>query len=73
MLVFGYGRVEPLFENGVIRLPRADYAGWVPQLEEELLRFPHGTEDMLDALWLAWRGIREQQVEPRIVFAEDIA
>jgi len=65
--------LAPLFENGVVRLPRNSTAVWVGQLEEELLQFPHGTEDMLDALWLALQGVEMQRVEPRIVFAEDAA
>jgi predicted phage terminase large subunit-like protein len=64
--------LAPLFESGAIRLPKAGTAGWLGQLEEELLHFPHGTEDMLDALWLALRGVEMQRVEPKIVFTEDL-
>lgn len=64
--------LAPLFESGAIRLPKSESATWVAQLEEELLHFPHGTEDMIDALWLALRGVEMQRVEPKIVFAEDI-
>lgn len=65
--------MAPLFESGAIRLPRPETAGWVSQMEEELLHFPHGTEDMLDALWLALRGVELQRMEPKITFAEDLA
>jgi predicted phage terminase large subunit-like protein len=64
--------MAPLFENGVIRLPR-NGGTWVDNFEEELLHFPHGTEDMLDALWLALQGAEMQRVEPKISFAEDLA
>lgn len=63
--------LAPLFQNGIIRLPRSGGA-WVDQLIEELLHFPNGTKDMLDALWLAIQGIELQRTEPRIIFADDI-
>ncbi len=63
--------LAPLFEVGAIRLPRSD-AAWVEQLEEELLGFPDGTLDLMDALWLALQGVEMQRVEPRISFAEDL-
>lgn len=65
--------LAPLFESGTIRLPRPDIASWVGQLEEELLHFPNGTNDMIDALWMALRGVELQRVEPKIVYAEDLA
>ncbi|HOX23253.1 MAG TPA: hypothetical protein PLL10_07295, partial [Elusimicrobiales bacterium] len=64
--------LTPLFENGAIRLPKPNGMAWLTQLEEELLHFPNGTEDMLDALWLAIQGIETQRMEPRIVFASDL-
>ncbi len=64
--------LTPLFESGAIRLPRPEAGAWVGQLEEELLHFPHGTDDLLDALWLALQGVQMQRVEPRIVYAEDL-
>lgn len=64
--------LAPLFESGAIRLPRTDSAFWVPQFEEELLHFPHGTEDMLDATWLALQVVEMQRTAPRICFAEDL-
>lgn len=64
--------LAPLFENGAIRLPRPNGTSWVAQLEEELLHFPHGSEDMLDALWLAIQGLEAQRVEPKIRFADDL-
>ncbi len=62
--------LAPLFQNGIIRLPRSG-GPWVDQLIEELLHFPNGTKDMLDALWLAIQGIELQRTEPRIIFADD--
>ena len=62
--------LAPRFEAGAIRLPRGD-AAWIEQLEEELLGFPDGTLDLMDALWLALQGINKQRVEPRISFAGD--
>ncbi len=64
--------LAPLFESGAIRLPRPEAGSWVTGLEEELLHFPHGTDDFLDALWLALQGVQMQRVEPRIVYAEDL-
>ncbi|MBI4395449.1 MAG: phage terminase large subunit [Elusimicrobia bacterium] len=61
----------PLFENGILRLPRPEAGLWVSHLEEELFHFPNGTKDMLDALWLAIEGVQIQRTEPKIVFAED--
>ncbi|MBI4369621.1 MAG: phage terminase large subunit, partial [Elusimicrobia bacterium] len=65
--------LTPLFESGAIRLPRADAGSWVAHLEEELLHFPQGTEDMIDALWMSLQGVEMQRVEPRIVYVEDLA
>lgn len=65
--------LAPLFENGVVRLPRPGIAAWVDQLEEELSNFPNGSDDMLDGLWLALQGVELQRIEPRIVYAEDAA
>lgn len=64
--------LAPLFESGAIRLPRPETGTWVSQMEEELLHFPHGTDDLLDALWLALQGVQMQRVEPKIIYAEDI-
>lgn len=63
--------MAPLFEHGAMRLPRPEGSLWLGQLEEELLHFPHGTEDMLDALWLALQGVQAQRREPKISFADD--
>jgi len=63
--------LSPLFQNGIIRFPRTGGA-WVDQLIEELLHFPNGTKDMLDALWLAIQGVELQRVEPKISFADDL-
>jgi hypothetical protein len=41
-------------------------------MEEELLHFPHGADDVLDALWLALQGVQMQRVEPKIIYAEDV-
>lgn len=65
--------LAPLFESGAIRLPKPETGTWVGQLEEELLHFPHGTDDLLDALWLALQGVQMQRVEPKIIYAEDVA
>jgi predicted phage terminase large subunit-like protein len=64
--------LTPLFESGAIRLPRPGTGSWVGQMEQELLQFPHTTDDLLDALWLALQGVQMQRVEPKIVYAEDI-
>ena len=60
--------LAPLFENGVITLPREN----MPEMEEELLHFPHSSDDMLDALWLALQGVQAQRMEPRISFSDDL-
>ncbi|MDD5657471.1 MAG: phage terminase large subunit [Elusimicrobia bacterium] len=64
--------LAPLFENGSMRLPKPDGTGWAAHLEEELLHFPHGTEDMLDALWLALQAVEAQRIVPCIRFADDL-
>lgn len=64
--------LAPLVENGAIRLPRPDFARWVSQLEEEMVEFPIGDDDMLDALVLALRAVNVQMTEPRIVFSDDL-
>lgn len=56
-----------LFEIGAIRMPDN-----LADLEEELLHFPLGADDLLDALWLALESVQIQRVEPKITFAEDI-
>src|SRR5258708_323680 len=63
--------LAPLFENGVMRMPRSSQGAWVGQMEEELLRFPHGSEDMLDALWLALQAVEMQRIEPKIMYTDD--
>lgn len=63
--------LAPLFENGFIRFPKNGGA-WTDQMVEELMEFPDGTKDMLDALWLALQGVELQRIEPRIIFASDI-
>jgi len=64
--------LAPLFESGAIRLPRREVGGWVEQLEEELLQFPHAaTDDVLDALWIALQGVEAQRTEPRITYMDD--
>ncbi len=64
--------LAPLFESGAIRFPRPEVGSWVSQMEEELLHFPHGADDLLDALWLALQGVQMQRVEPKIIYAEDV-
>lgn len=59
--------MAPLFENGAIRLVKAK-----EDLEEELLHFPHGSDDLLDALWFALQGVQAQRIEPKIIYAEDL-
>jgi predicted phage terminase large subunit-like protein len=59
--------MAPLFENGTLRLP-VD----LPDLEEELLHFPLGFDDLLDATWLALWGIQNRRTEAKIRFADDI-
>ncbi|MBI2069440.1 MAG: phage terminase large subunit [Elusimicrobia bacterium] len=57
-----------LFENGAIRLPND-----LTDLETELLHFPKGNDDLLDALWLALEAFHEQKTEPKIYFVDDLA
>jgi predicted phage terminase large subunit-like protein len=64
--------LAPLFENGVIRLPQPKGQLWLSQLEEEILRFPDSSNDMIDAMWLAIQGIEIQRVEPRITYTSDL-
>ncbi len=56
-----------LFENGALRLPDN-----LPDLEEELLNFPRGKDDLLDALYLSLQAVHEMRVAPRISFADDL-
>ncbi|MHB2025140.1 MAG: phage terminase large subunit [Elusimicrobiota bacterium] len=63
--------LAPLVESGAIRLPRPDFATWVSQLEEELINFPTGHDDMLDALVLALRAVNKQRSAPSIRYADD--
>lgn len=65
------GGLAPLFENGFIRFPRVGGA-WVNQMIEELMEFPDGTKDMLDALWLALQCVQAQRVAPNIFYTSDI-
>lgn len=64
--------LAPIVENGALRLPRPDFAKWVPQLEEEMTDFPNGDDDLLDALVLALRAVHVQRTEPRIMFSDDL-
>jgi predicted phage terminase large subunit-like protein len=63
--------LAPLFQRGDIRLPRSGGVG-VNFLEAELLHFPQGSNDLLDALWIAVQALEEQRTEPRITFTDDI-
>lgn len=63
--------LAPLFESGAIRLPRREIGTWAEQLEEELLHFPHGTDDQLDALWLALQAVQAQRIVPRMIWTDD--
>lgn len=63
--------LAPLFLRGDIRLPRLSSVG-IGLLEAELLHFPAGSNDLLDALWLAIQALEEQRIQPRIIFAEDL-
>jgi len=56
-----------LFENGALRLPDG-----LQDLEEELLNFPRGRDDLLDALYLSLQAVNEMQVIPRIRYVEDL-
>lgn len=66
------GGLAPLIESGAIRLPRPDFAKWVPLMEEEMLDFPNGDDDLLDALVLALRAVNTQRTEPRIYFSSEL-
>lgn len=63
--------LAPLVESGAIRLPRPEFATWVTQLEEEMINFPTGSDDMLDALVLALRAVNKQRTESRITYVGD--
>ncbi len=58
--------LAPLVENGSLRLPRPDFAKWVSHLEEEMIEFPNGDDDLLDAVVLALRAVNVQRTAPRI-------
>ena len=64
--------ISPLVQSGAIRLPRPDFATWVANLEEEMVEFPNGSDDMLDALVLALRSVNKQKMEPMIRYVEDL-
>ncbi len=57
-----------LFENGAIRLPES-----LPDLEEELVNFPRGRDDLLDALYMSLQAVQEMRIAPRISYVEDLA
>lgn len=59
--------LAPLLENGSLRLPDN-----LPDLEEEFLNFPMGSDDLLDAVWLALQGVQIQRTEPRVLFTDDL-
>ncbi|MCG3204966.1 MAG: hypothetical protein KCHDKBKB_01683 [Elusimicrobia bacterium] len=56
------------FENGAIRLPDN-----LPDLEEDLLHFPKGEDDLLDALYMAIEAVSGYRSKGRISFVEDLA
>jgi predicted phage terminase large subunit-like protein len=56
------------FENGAIRLPDN-----LPDLEEDLLHFPRGEDDLLDALFMAIEAVGEYRSKGRISYVEDLA
>jgi len=62
--------LAPLYEAGALRHPRTN-ADWLDNLEQEMLGFPDGTLDMMDAEWLALQGVELQRNEPRIGHADD--
>ena len=64
--------LTPLVESGALRLPRPEFAQWVGQIEEEMIEFPNGGDDLLDAIVLALRAVNLQRVEPRIRFADEL-
>lgn len=55
-----------LFENGALRLPDS-----VPDLEEELLNFPRGRDDLLDALYLSLQAANEMRTVARMYYVGD--
>ena len=56
-----------LFENGSLRMPDN-----LPDLEEELLHFPIGADDLLDALYLAMQCVNDKPREARITWTDDL-
>ncbi len=60
--------LTPYFENGTLRMPER-----LENLEEQLIHFPTGKDDLLDALYLALRPFQEKKIEPCINFVEDLA
>jgi predicted phage terminase large subunit-like protein len=55
-----------LFENGALRLPDG-----LHDLEDELLNFPRGRDDLLDALYLSLQAVSEMRVVPRFYYIGD--
>lgn len=64
--------LAPLVQSGAIRLPRTNFATWVSGMEEEMVEFPNGDDDLLDALALALRAVKVQKSEPRLTYTDDI-
>ena len=59
--------MTPLFEGGHIRFPRG-----LQEFEEEFSNFPKGSDDLLDALYMALQAVGEMRVEPRIYYIDGI-
>ncbi len=55
--------MAPLFEGGRIRLPRG-----LHEFEEEYANFPKGSDDLLDALYMALQAVNEMRIEPKISY-----
>lgn len=54
------------FENGTIRLPEN-----LPDLDDELLQFPFGKDDLLDALFISLEAVTKGKTPARISYVED--
>lgn len=59
--VFGVESMAVLYHNGVVSTPHGDVYSRrrFKELEDQLLQFPMGRQDLVMALWLAYRGCRE--------------
>jgi predicted phage terminase large subunit-like protein len=64
--------VSPMFESGRVHFP-APGAGWLADLEDELLAFPAGIhDDLVDSVSMALNFLRQRPVDDAVFRPEDI-